>query len=39
MSNQPPADRSHFLDQIGFGFADDGRIVELRFKRKNGKVA
>jgi hypothetical protein len=39
MSDQPPIDRSQFFDQIGFGFADDGRVVELRFKRKNGKVA
>jgi hypothetical protein len=32
-------DRSQFFDKIGFGFANDGRTVELRFVRKNGKTA
>jgi hypothetical protein len=39
MSNEKPVDRSTFLDQIGFGFAEDGRIVELHLIRKNGKTA
>jgi hypothetical protein len=39
MANQPPIDRSQFLDQIGFGFAEDGQIIELRLMRKNGTVA
>ena len=37
MSNEKPVDRSTFLDQIGFGFAEDGRIVELHLIWKNGK--
>ena len=39
MSNEKPADRSTFLDQIGYGFAEDGRVVELHLIRKNGKTA
>jgi hypothetical protein len=39
MSNEKPVDRSTFLDQIGFGFAEDGRVVELHLIRKNGKTA
>lgn len=38
MTNDP-IDRSGFLNQIGFGFADDGKIVEMRFLRRNGKTA
>ena len=38
MSDQKPVDRSTLLDQIGFGFAEDGRVVELRLIRKNGKI-
>jgi hypothetical protein len=36
---QKPGDRSTFLDQIGFGFAEDGTFVELHLIRKNGKTA
>jgi hypothetical protein len=39
MSDQKPVDRSTLLDQIGFGFSEDGRVVELRLIRKNGKTA
>jgi hypothetical protein len=39
MSNEERADRNTFLDQIGFCFAEDGRIVELRLIRKNGQPA
>jgi hypothetical protein len=39
MTDQKPVDRSKFLDQIGFGFPEDGKVVELRLIRKNGKVA
>jgi hypothetical protein len=39
MSDQKPVDRGAFLDQIGFGFAEDGRIVELHLIRKSGKTA
>lgn len=38
MTNDPIY-RSGFLNQIGFGFADDGKIVEMRFLRRNGKTA
>jgi hypothetical protein len=34
----PKIDRSPFVKEIGFGFADDGRVVEIRFVRKNGKI-
>ena len=37
--NNDPIDRSTFLDKIAFGFAEDGKIVELRLLRKNGKAA
>ena len=39
MTDQPPIDRSDFLDKIGFAFAEDGKVVQLRFFRKNDKVA
>jgi hypothetical protein len=39
MSNEKPVDRSTFLDQISFGFAEDGGVVELHLMRKNGKTA
>jgi hypothetical protein len=39
MSDQKPVDRGTFLDQMGFGFAEDGRIVELHLIRKSGKIA
>jgi hypothetical protein len=39
MSDQKSVDRSAFLDQIGFGFVEDGRIVELHLIRKSGKTA
>jgi hypothetical protein len=39
MTDQKPVDRSKFLDQIGFGFPEDGKVVEVRLIRKNGKVA
>jgi hypothetical protein len=39
MTDRPPADRSQFLDRIGFGFAEDGRVIELQFLRRNGKAA
>ena len=39
MSDQKPVDRSTLLDQIGFGFSEDGKVVELRLIRKNGKTA
>jgi hypothetical protein len=32
-------DPSQLLDKFGSGISDDGKIVELRFARKNGKVA
>jgi hypothetical protein len=38
MANQSRANRSQFLDQIGFAFAEDGRIIEIQLKRKNGSV-
>jgi hypothetical protein len=37
--SQKPVDRSTFLDQLGFGFAEDGTFVELHLIRKNGKAA
>jgi hypothetical protein len=39
MRNEKPVDRSTFLNQIDFVFAEDGRIVELHLIRKNGKTA
>jgi len=38
MANQPRSNRSQFLDKIGFAFAENGRLVELQFMRKNGNV-
>jgi hypothetical protein len=39
MSDPKPVDRSTFLDQMGFGFAEEGKIVELHLIRKNGEIA
>ena len=39
MNDPKPLDRSTFLDQMGFGFAEEGKIVELHLIRKNGEIA
>lgn len=32
-------DPNHLLDKIGFGITKDGKVVDLRFVRKNGTAA
>jgi hypothetical protein len=38
MANQSRANRGQFLDKIGFAFAENGRVIEIQFMRKNGSV-